>query len=140
MAAYRVVCVDTEHPHRHITHVCTGSAPDTANKCWTVAEVRTAIINGDTFYTVSASTGKRAGVRLDDCRIAGCTIKTIRSDADAISDDNLDNLRVAVTGSSGLDRAARARQGVSGSAVAGSGTRPRSDSAIRPRPRAAPTC
>jgi hypothetical protein len=71
MATYRVVCVDTEHPHRHITHAFTGPAADSANKCWTVAEVRTAIVNGDTFYTVSTSTGKRAGVRLDDCRSLG---------------------------------------------------------------------
>jgi hypothetical protein len=90
---YRIVCVDTEHPHSHITHVGTGDDPARASKRWTVAEVRTALRNGDVFYTYSPSTGKTALVRADDCRINGCTIKTIRSAADAVADNNLDNFR-----------------------------------------------
>jgi hypothetical protein len=94
VASYRIVCVETEHPHRHITHVGTGTEPEHANKRWTVAEVRVALFNGDRFYTISPSTGKAADVRPDDCKYAGCTVKTIRSTADAVTDNNLDNLRV----------------------------------------------
>jgi hypothetical protein len=94
MAAYQIVCVETEHPHRHITRVGTGTDPDSANKQWTVSEVRAALLDGDRFHTVSPSTGKTADVRADDCRINGCTVETIRSRADAVSDNNLDNLRV----------------------------------------------
>jgi hypothetical protein len=94
MAAYRIVCVETEHPHRHITQVGTGSDAGHANERWTVQQVRTALFNGDRFYTVSPSTGKTADVRPDDCPVTGCTVKTIRSKADAVPDNNLDNLRV----------------------------------------------
>jgi hypothetical protein len=94
VATYRIVCVNTEHPHRHITQVGTGSDPDQAANRWTVSQVRAALANGDRFYTVSPSTGKTADVRADDCRINGCTIKTIRSTPDAVTDNNLDNLRI----------------------------------------------
>lgn len=96
MAASRIVCVNTEHPHRHIVKVGTGSDPSKASKRWTVAEVRKALENGDRFYTVSPSTGKEADVKADDCKIGGCTVKTIRSKADAVTDNNLDNLRICV--------------------------------------------
>ncbi len=94
MSAYQIVCVETEHPHRHITHVGTGADRAVADTRWTVTEVRRALANGDRFYTVSPSTGKTADVRADDCRYSGCTVKTIRSAADAVTDNNLDNLRV----------------------------------------------
>jgi hypothetical protein len=90
---YQIVCVNTEHPHRHITHVGTGASRDRASRRWTVAEVRTALRDGDVFYTYSPSTGKTALVRADDCHVAGCVVKTIRSAADAVADNNLDNLR-----------------------------------------------
>jgi hypothetical protein len=93
MATYRIVCVNTLHPHRHITHVGTGNDAG-ANEQWTVEQVRAALRNGHRFYTVSPSTGLTADVRADDCRINGCTVKTIRSTADAVTDNNLDNLRI----------------------------------------------
>jgi hypothetical protein len=94
MASHRIVCVNTEHPHRHITHVGTGGDPNQADSRWTVADVRQALFNGDRFYTVSPSTGLTADVRPDDCRINGCTVKTIRSHTDAVTDNNLDYLRI----------------------------------------------
>jgi Protein of unknown function (DUF3892) len=94
MASYRIVCVETEHPHRHILAVGTGDDPSSANSRWTVQQVRNALANGDRFYTVSPSTGLTADVKADDCNIGGCTVKTIRSHADAVTDNNLDNLRV----------------------------------------------
>jgi len=93
MVDYRIVCVLTEHPHRHITTAGTGELEHRATTSWTVSEVRSAISSGDTFHTIGTSSGKRAEVRADDCRIDGCTIKTIRSAADAVKDNNLDNLR-----------------------------------------------
>jgi hypothetical protein len=93
MADYRIVCVNTEHPHRHITNAGTGTNPARADKVWTVTQVRSALDRGDTFHTISPSTGARAEVHADDCKIGGCIVKTIRSAADAIEDNNLDNLR-----------------------------------------------
>lgn len=88
MASYRIVCANKEHPHRHIIDVGTGTTAQQWSQRWTVEEVRSALQAGHTFYTVSESTGKRA----DTCRINGCTVRTIRSDADAVTDNNLDNL------------------------------------------------
>jgi hypothetical protein len=93
MASYRIVCVETAHPHRHITHVGTGSDPGRATNRWTVADVRSAIQRGHRFYTVSSSTGRTAEVEPYDYHYNGGVIRTIRSSADAIWDNNLDNLR-----------------------------------------------
>ena len=92
MADYRIVCVNTEHPHRHLTNAGTGD-PARASQVWTVAQVRSMLAAGDTFHTISPSTGKRAEVRADDCKEPGCTVKTIRSVGDTVTDNNLDNLR-----------------------------------------------
>jgi Protein of unknown function (DUF3892) len=92
MAAYRIVCVNKEYTHSHITQVGTGTKPDEYSRIWTVKEVREALESGDRFYTVSASTGKEADVRADNCHVNGCLIKTIRSTADAVTDNNLDNM------------------------------------------------
>ena len=93
MADYWIVCVLTEHPHRHLVTVGTGKLEHRATAAWSVSEVRDAIAKGDSFHTISPSTGKRANVLADDCRIDGCTVKTLRSTADAVKDNNLDNLR-----------------------------------------------
>src|SRR4051794_25963189 len=94
MATYQIVCVETEHPHRHITHVGTGTDPDKASTRWTVAQVRSALFNGDRFYTVSPSTGKQADVEAYDAYVNGYVVYTIRSTSDAVYDNNLDNLRI----------------------------------------------
>jgi hypothetical protein len=87
MAAHQIVCVNTEREHRHIVSVGLGSG-----EIWTVKEVRKAIKNGDRFYTVGPQSHKIADVRRCRCREPGCDIKTIRSEADAVRDNNLDNL------------------------------------------------
>ena len=94
MASYRIVCVSTLHPHRHITQVGVGTNSSQAEAMWSVEKVRSMIRDGHRFVTYSPSTGKHAEVRPDDYRkYAGCTIKTIRSAADAVTDNNLDNMR-----------------------------------------------
>jgi hypothetical protein len=92
MAAYRIVCVNKEYTHSHITLVGTGTKEDQYSRTWTVKEVREALEAGDRFYTVSPSTGKEADVRADNCHVAGCLVETIRSKADAVTDNNLDNM------------------------------------------------
>lgn len=92
MSDYRIVCVNTEHPHRHIRQVGTGATTSSYSKLWTIQEARTALANGDTFHTISPSTGARAVVSADTCHCANCDVKTLRSAADAITDNNLDNL------------------------------------------------
>jgi hypothetical protein len=93
MAGYRIVCVNTEHPHRHIIKAGTGDEPALASQMWTVEEVRKAIADGDTFHTLSPSTGRSAEVYRDDCKIDECLVETIRSMTDDLADDNLLSLR-----------------------------------------------
>jgi hypothetical protein len=100
METRRIVCVETEHPHRHILAVGIGTEANKASYRLTTAEVRNAIANGDVFYTIGSVTGDSALVSPDDCRIGGCTIKTIRTHPDDTRDDNLDEMRVCRTFSS----------------------------------------
>jgi hypothetical protein len=93
MASYRIVCVNTAHPHRHITNVGTGPEPARASQIWAVTQVRSMMDKGDTFHTISPFTGRRAEVRADNCNIDGCVVRTIRSHSDAVKDNNLDSLR-----------------------------------------------
>jgi hypothetical protein len=92
MASHRIVCVSTEHPHRHITKLGTGIMADRHTRTWMIKEVREALQDGDRFYTVSPGTGLEAHVHADTCDIDGCTVMTIRSGADASRDNNLDAL------------------------------------------------
>jgi hypothetical protein len=92
MSSFRIVCVNREYTHSHITLVGTGTKVDEYSRAWTVKEVRAALEAGDRFYTISASTGKEADVRADTCHVAGCVVETIRSTADAVTDNNLDNM------------------------------------------------
>lgn len=89
MTTYRIVCTTLENPthHRHIVEVGTGSDPDTANRQWTVTEVRAAL-RTDSFYTQVGA--NLAWVETYDC---GCGYKTIRTRPDASPSNNLDNLR-----------------------------------------------
>jgi hypothetical protein len=91
---YQIVCAERLESHEHITHVGTGTDAQTATKRWTVQAVRTALENGDRFYTVSPSTDRVADVRAYDAVVDGRTVETIRSSADAVEDNNLDNIRV----------------------------------------------
>jgi len=92
MANYRIICV-TEHKNAghdgHVVDIGTGTNPDHWTKKWTVTEARLAIDGGDTFHTISRTTGKRAEVGKWDC---GCGYKTLKSAPDAVGDNNLDNM------------------------------------------------
>lgn len=96
MARHRIVCTEQEprsapHDAAHIIAVGTGSMADKAEQRWTLDQVLNAIKEGNQFYTVSPSTGKEANVSKYECR--GCGRSTIRSGADSVTDNNLDNLR-----------------------------------------------
>lgn len=96
MASYRIVCTEQEPvnqptTHAHIVAVGTGDDPNKASKRWTLADVIAAMDRGDTFYTIGTSSGKRASVVKVSCDVCRRTI--IRSSADAVTDNNLDNLR-----------------------------------------------
>jgi len=89
-----IFCVATREPHKHIVSVGIGGSHAAPAKTMTVGEVRSAIAAGDVFYTVGATSGKVAIVRNDICKAYGCTVQTLRSGADAVADNNLDNLAV----------------------------------------------
>jgi hypothetical protein len=89
----RIVCTEksTSTTHGHITTVGIGSDADKADTSETVDEVRRNILFGtDTYYTLDVRSGKRADVERFDC---WCGVKTIRSNPDAVTDNNLDKLR-----------------------------------------------
>ena len=92
MTTQKIVCVKTEHPHKHIISVGVGGTSSAPTETMTVKAVRDKIDAGDTFETHSASTGKDAKVLKDTCKEPNCTVETIRSHSDAIADNNLDNL------------------------------------------------
>jgi Protein of unknown function (DUF3892) len=87
----RIVCVDHANPTRHEHIVSVGLSSDSkaaeASSQETVAEVRAAIRAGNRYYTVGLRSGKTAEVEAFDC---ACGYKTIRSGADAVTDNNLD--------------------------------------------------
>lgn len=93
MATHLIVCVKTEYPHRHIVSVGIGDNQGNSLRTLSVDSVRRQIDEGEIFETLSTSTGKRAGVKKDTCNKDGCKTNTIRSHADAIADNNLDNLK-----------------------------------------------
>jgi hypothetical protein len=96
MAEYLIRCVNTQRPHGHITsadvQALSGDSYEDS-KTFLVGTICTKLAEGDRFNTYSPSTDKMADVHRSTCRTAGCEVQTIRSDADAVSDNNLDNLR-----------------------------------------------
>jgi hypothetical protein len=95
MADYRIICTRQQpftqlHNHAHIVRVGTGTTTDHYDNLWTVQEVYAAMNAGDRFYTHGASSGKSALVHKFHC--PHCTFDTLRSAADSVQDNNLDNL------------------------------------------------
>jgi hypothetical protein len=93
MATYKIVCATKLYPHRHITEVGTGPNQNKASNRWTVAQVRTALRNGDRFYTEDPATGRTADVEAYDAHVGGTVVYTIRSTPDATVGNNLDYMR-----------------------------------------------
>jgi hypothetical protein len=96
MAQYRIVCTEQEPVHQPTTHahivaVGTGTDPDKADQRWTLAEVIAAMNAGDEFWTYGEQSKKWA--RVHQVRCQHCVSTIIRSGADAVPDNNLDNLR-----------------------------------------------
>ena len=96
MARYRIVCtiqepLDKPHDAAHIASVGTGIDPNQASANWTLKQVLDGMSSRDSFYTKSLTTGKEASVNKYECKTCGRT--TMRSSADAVTDNNLDNLR-----------------------------------------------
>lgn len=93
---YRIVCtnqvpVNQPRTHAHIVRVGTGTTPQQWSRMWELAEVIQAIRSGQhQFYTQSPSTGRQASVLVVPCGV--CARDIIRSAADAVRDNNLDNL------------------------------------------------
>jgi hypothetical protein len=98
LAEYLIRSVRTEHAHRHIFTVVALENPGVEGgryaepETLVLQEVITMMDGGDRFYTYSPSTQKIAYVHKDACRIDGCEIETLRSDPDAVEDNDLDHL------------------------------------------------
>ena len=96
MASHRIVCTEQEpalNPpkHAHIVAVGIGTDPNRATTRMTIGEVTAAMNRGEIFYTLGEQSKKTAKVEEYWC--PHCSRHHIRSAADAIQDNNLDNLR-----------------------------------------------
>jgi hypothetical protein len=90
MAKYMIRCTEQSpssvgHNAAHIVTV----ALEGFTQCYTVSQVYLMIDRGDTFTTRSPSTGREAAVTKHRCT---CGYQTLRSTADSVQDNNLDNL------------------------------------------------
>lgn len=95
MAEYRIVCTTQQPSHvpndrAHIVAVGTGSSASKYDRYWQLTEVLAAMDRRDTFYTFGEVSRKRAEVEPYLC--PNCSGTHIRSAADAVRDNNLDNL------------------------------------------------
>jgi Protein of unknown function (DUF3892) len=89
MSEYQVTCVIKEpytDNHGHIVSI--GIRVGTEQKTLTTHEARLLLGVGHRLYTVSPSTGATAEVEGYRCH----GVNTLRSTADAVRDNNLDNL------------------------------------------------
>lgn len=98
MGDHWVVCTNQDpsgasHDRAHIVQVGHQGTKEVLLEA--VETVRRKLDAGHSYHTVSPSTGTRASVHKVDCR---CGFKTIRSAADAVLDNNLDNLRACRLG------------------------------------------
>ncbi len=89
-----ITCVNRSSTlfHQHVTRVGLGDALGYYRERISVEAVRTAIREGDRFYTVSPTTGKAALVEIYDC--PSCKTPTIRSASDWVTDNNVDNISI----------------------------------------------
>jgi hypothetical protein len=85
VASHHITYATKIYPHRHIAVI------GNAQYRWSVTEARAAIKNGDSFYTVSPSTGARANIEKYTCP-PPCGILTLRTDTDRSKDNNFDHL------------------------------------------------
>jgi hypothetical protein len=93
MSAYQIFCTEQEpygwaNDKAHI--IAVGIYLAGATKRLTLAEVLQLIDTGNTFFTIGPSSKKRAEVETVWCKRCGRRI--IRSNADAVKDNNLDYL------------------------------------------------
>jgi Protein of unknown function (DUF3892) len=94
MAAYQITCVvrctsprssAPDYSHSHITDVGFGDISS-----GTVADIYKFMSEGDAFYTFSRRTGQTANVQRYRCD--RCDTPTLRSRADGVWNNDLDNL------------------------------------------------
>jgi len=97
MSTYRIVCTKQEPAsqppqHAHIVAVGIGTDPKQYSRRLSLSEVLQMMERGDQFYTQGAQSGKVARVEKYWCQY--CRRDHIRSTADAVKDNNLDNLGI----------------------------------------------
>ena len=95
IATYRIVCTVKQpsghaNPNEHVVAVGVGDDASTAAP-WTLDAVLAAMDLADIFYTQGSTSGKVALVQKYAC--TQCRRVSIRSAADAVSDNDLDSLR-----------------------------------------------
>jgi hypothetical protein len=99
MPRYRIICTTQEpshvpHDRAHIVAVGTGATASTYDKYWQLNEVLQAMDRGDDFHTFGEQSRKTAAVEKYTC--PNCSYTHIRSTPDAVTDNNLDNLRKCI--------------------------------------------
>jgi len=92
VASYQIVCATKQPEHRHIVKVGTGTADVVSSGIWSIEQVRRRLEAGDRFYTID-SKGREADVERYTCLRDDCGFETVRTEADATTDNNLDQIR-----------------------------------------------
>jgi hypothetical protein len=96
MSTYRIVCTNQEPAsqpptHAHIVAVGVGDDSSHATNRFTLGQVLSMMTSGDIFFTKGIESQKIALVEKYWC--TSCSQFHIRSAADSVKDNNLDNLR-----------------------------------------------
>lgn len=92
MSEYRIICVTTEGPHKHITEVGIGVSATVPNIRYDIDKVFEMMDGGETFITRSAVTRMQDNVRRQPCGNDGCTTMTLKSGPKAHADQIVEAL------------------------------------------------
>ena len=95
---WRICCVTTEGPHKHIVSVGIGVPPAMAtaavipNMEYDLDTVYKMMTEGSTFITRSIITKGADKVRKQECGVDGCTVMTLKSGPNAHTDQVVESM------------------------------------------------
>lgn len=92
MSEYRIICVTTEGPHKHIVDVGIGPNAAVPNARWEIDHVFEMMDRNETFFTRSPTTQQQDNVRRQPCGQDGCTTVTLKSGPNARDDQKVEAL------------------------------------------------
>ncbi len=92
MGEWRIICVRTEGPHKHIQGVGIGTSATVPNIQYEIDTVLQMMDAGDSFITRSTVTRMADTARRQECGKDGCTTMTLKSGPNAHADQVVETL------------------------------------------------